>query len=75
MLSGSMEPYVPRGSLVVVIPEYPGLGDVGAYRLEEGGKTYVIVHRVVGLGDGFYAFKGGRLASRRDCLLGSWGAM
>jgi hypothetical protein len=53
-----MEPYVPRGSLVVVIPDHPGLGDVGAYRLEEGGKTYVLVHRVVGLGDGFYVFKG-----------------
>jgi signal peptidase I len=58
VVSGSMEPYVPRGSLVVVVPEHPGLGDVGAYRLEEGGKTYVIVHRVVGLGDGFYVFKG-----------------
>jgi signal peptidase I len=58
VVSGSMEPYVPRGSLVVVIPDHPGLGDVGAYRLEEGGKTYVIVHRVVGLGDGFYVFKG-----------------
>jgi hypothetical protein len=53
-----MEPYVPRGSLVVVVPEHPGLGDVGAYRLEEGGKTYVLVHRVVGLGEGFYIFKG-----------------
>jgi signal peptidase I len=58
VVSGSMEPYIPRGSLVIVLPEYPGLGDVGAYRLEEGGKTYVIVHRVVGLGDGFYVFKG-----------------
>jgi signal peptidase I len=58
VVSGSMEPYVPRGSLVVVIPDHPGLGDVGAYRLEEGGKTYVLVHRVVGLGDGFYVFKG-----------------
>jgi len=58
VVSGSMEPYVPRGSLVVVIPEHPGLGDVGAYKLEEGGKTYVIVHRVVGLGEGFYVFKG-----------------
>jgi signal peptidase I len=58
VVSGSMEPYVPRGSLVVVIPDHPRLGDVGAYRLEEGGKTYVIVHRVVGLGDGFYVFKG-----------------
>jgi signal peptidase I len=58
VVSGSMEPYVPRGSLVVVAPEQLGLGDVGAYRLEEGGKTYVIVHRVVGLGEGFYVFKG-----------------
>jgi signal peptidase I len=58
VVSGSMEPYIPRGSLVVVEASPPGLGDVGAYRLEEGGKTYVIVHRVVGLGDGFYVFKG-----------------
>jgi signal peptidase I len=58
VVSGSMEPYVPRGSLVVVVPEQLGLGDVGAYRLEEGGKTYVIVHRVVGLGESFYVFKG-----------------
>jgi signal peptidase I len=58
VVSGSMEPYVPRGSVVVVAPEQLGLGDVGAYRLEEGGKTYVIVHRVVGLGEGFYVFKG-----------------
>jgi len=58
VVSGSMEPYVPRGSLVVVIPEQLGLGDVGAYRLEEAGRSYVIVHRVVGLGESFYVFKG-----------------
>ncbi len=58
VVSGSMEPYVPRGSLVVVEPTPPLLGDIGAYRLEEGGRSYVIVHRVVGMGEGFYVFKG-----------------
>jgi len=58
VVSGSMEPYVSRGSLVVVEPSPPTLGDVGAYRLELGGGSYVIVHRVVGVGDGFYAFRG-----------------
>jgi signal peptidase len=58
VVSGSMEPYIPRGSLVVVEASPPGLGDVGAYRLEAGGRVYVLVHRVVGVGDGFYVFKG-----------------
>ena len=58
VVSGSMEPFVPRGSLVVVEPGRPELGDVGAYMLELGGGSYVIVHRVVGVGDGFYAFRG-----------------
>ncbi len=58
VVSGSMEPDLPRGSLVLVEAVPPTLGEVGAYRLEAGGKTYVMVHRVVGVGDGFYVFRG-----------------
>ncbi len=58
VLTGSMEPYVPRGSLVVVENTQPALGDIAAYRVEANGRSYVIVHRVVGVGDGYYVFRG-----------------
>jgi hypothetical protein len=53
-----MEPDIPRGSLVVVEAVPPMLGEAAAYRIEVDGRSYVLIHRVVGMGDGQYTFKG-----------------
>jgi signal peptidase len=58
VVSGSMEPDIPRGSLVVVEAVPPMLGEAAAYRIEVDGRSYVLIHRVVGMGDGQYTFKG-----------------
>lgn len=52
ILTGSMEPQYPPGTLVVVQPaeaEDINLGDVITYQLESG-KAQVVTHRVVGVG-------------------------
>lgn len=52
VLTGSMEPLYPPGTLVVVKPAEPAeinLGDVITYQLESG-KPDVVTHRVVGVG-------------------------
>ena len=52
ILTGSMQPDLPPGSLVVVRPVEPdeiGLGDVVTYQLRSGEPT-VVTHRVVGVG-------------------------
>jgi len=58
VVSGSMEPNVPMGSLVVLWRgEQPSIGDVAAYVLEVQGRRYVILHRVTGITeDGRYVF-------------------
>ncbi len=58
VVSGSMEPNVPMGSLVVLRRgEPPSVGDVAAYVLEVQGRRYVILHRVTGFSsDGRYVF-------------------
>lgn len=51
VLTGSMEPGMPPGTLVVVKPvdaDDIGIGDVVTYQLESG-KTTVVTHRVVGV--------------------------
>ncbi len=51
VLTSSMEPEYPPGTLVVVRPvpiEEIGIGDVITYQLESGEPT-VVTHRVVGL--------------------------
>jgi signal peptidase len=57
VVSGSMEPDIPRGSLVVVEAVPPVLGEAAAYRLEVDGRTYVLIHRVVGVRDGGYELR------------------
>ena len=52
VLTGSMQPDLPPGTLAVVRPvsiDEIGLGDVITYQLESGEPT-VVTHRVVGLG-------------------------
>lgn len=52
VLTGSMEPGLPPGTLVVVRPVQPeqlGVGDVITYQLRSGEPT-VVTHRVVGVG-------------------------
>jgi signal peptidase len=58
VVSGSMEPNVPLGSLVLLSRgEPPSMGDVAAYILEAQGRKYVILHRITGItGDGKYLF-------------------
>lgn len=58
VVTGSMEPDIPRGSLAVVEAAPPSLGEAGAYRLEADGRSYVMIHRVVGIEGGRYLFKG-----------------
>lgn len=51
VLTGSMEPGMPPGTLVVVKPvdaDDIGIGDVVTYQLESG-KTTIVTHRVVGV--------------------------
>ncbi len=63
VVTGSMEPYVPRGSIVVVRKVYSpgevGLGDVVAYRVGD----YKILHRVVGFADEGVVAKGDAVAN------------
>lgn len=58
VVSGSMEPNVPLGSLAILVRgEPPEVGDVAAYLLEVQGRRYVILHRVTGVTeDGRYLF-------------------
>jgi signal peptidase len=58
VVSGSMEPNVPVGSLVLLSRgEPPSIGDVAAYVLEVQGRRYVLLHRVTGISsDGRYVF-------------------
>lgn len=53
--TGSMEPELPAGSVVVVDPyEKPKLGDIFAY--EGHGST--VIHRIIGIENGSYIFQG-----------------
>jgi len=59
-LTDSMEPAVPRYSLVLTAPPWlvePGVGDVVLYRLELAG-TYLVLHRVVGATERGFVTKG-----------------
>ncbi|MEM2233425.1 MAG: signal peptidase I [Nitrososphaerota archaeon] len=58
VVSGSMEPNVPIGSIVLLARgDKPSVGDVAAYLLEVQGRRYVILHRVTGVTeDGRYVF-------------------
>ncbi len=50
VLTGSMRPHYPPGTLVVVKPEDSyGIGDVVTYQLESG-KATVVTHRIVSVG-------------------------
>lgn len=58
IVSPSMEPLIPVGSLVVVSASEPvEVGDVVAYKLDVGGRSYTLVHRVVGVENGHYAVR------------------
>ncbi|MEM3397466.1 MAG: signal peptidase I [Nitrososphaerota archaeon] len=58
IVSPSMEPAVPVGSLVIVSKTEPiEVGDVVAYELEVLGRKYTVVHRVVDVEDGVYMVK------------------
>lgn len=55
IVSPSMEPLLPVGSLVLVSRSEPiGLGDIIAYNMMVEERSYTIVHRVVGVEDGYY---------------------
>ena len=58
VLSGSMEPTVPTGSMLWINTNdrYVEVGDIAAYELPDGG-AYV-THRIVGTKEGNYVFKG-----------------
>ncbi len=58
IVSPSMEPLIPVGSLVVVSRSEPvGIGDIVAYRLDVIGRSYTLVHRVVDVKDGYYTIR------------------
>lgn len=51
VLTSSMEPTIPKGSLVMTVPKWlrePKVGDVILFKVQLGNGTYKIVHRVVG---------------------------
>lgn len=64
VLTGSMTPTIPAGSMILVRPVDPGtlqVGDIATYQEQEGVDTY-ITHRVVGVreraGETRYVFQG-----------------
>ena len=62
ILTDSMEPVIPAGSWVVGVPargEEIAVGDVAAYRKENGTKLQpIIIHRVVGITESGFIFQG-----------------
>ena len=62
ILTDSMEPDIPAGSWVVCVPacgEEIAVGDVAAYRKENGTKLQpIIIHRVVGITESGFIFQG-----------------
>lgn len=62
ILTDSMEPVIPAGSWVVGVPargEETAVGDVAAYRKENGTKLQpLIIHRVVGITESGFIFQG-----------------
>jgi len=53
-LTDSMEPAVPRGSLVITAPPWltgVGEGYIALFKLKLGENEYMILHRVVSIGD------------------------
>ena len=62
ILTDSMEPVIPAGSWVVGVPargKEIALGDVAAYRKENGTKLQpLIIHRVVGITESGFIFQG-----------------
>jgi signal peptidase len=71
VVSGSMEPNVPLGSLVLLRRgEPPSIGDVAAYVLEVQGRRYVLLHRVTGISsDGRYVFSADAVPSNSITLV------
>jgi len=57
-LSDSMEPVIPRGSLVVTAPTWilsPKVNDTVLYEVRVGNHSFPVLHRAIGLsGEGFY---------------------
>jgi len=57
-LSDSMEPVIPRGSLVVTAPTWilsPKVNDTILFEVEVGNHSFPVLHRAIGLsGEGFY---------------------
>ena len=62
ILTDSMEPVIPAGSWVVGVPargKEIALGDVAAYRKENGTKLQpIIIHRVAGITESGFIFQG-----------------
>lgn len=62
ILTDSMEPAIPAGSWVVGVPtrgEETAVGDVAAYRKENGTKLQpLVIHRVVGITESGFIFQG-----------------
>ena len=62
ILTDSMEPDIPAGSWVVCVPacgEEIAVGDVAAYRKENGTKLQpIIIHRVAGITESGFIFQG-----------------
>ncbi|MEM1676422.1 MAG: signal peptidase I, partial [Nitrososphaerota archaeon] len=58
IVSPSMEPSLPVGSLIIVsLTEPIEVGDIVAYELEVSGRSYTLVHRVVDIRDNVYLIK------------------
>ncbi len=58
IVSPSMEPLIPVGSLVIVSSSEPmSIGDIVAYKLDVIGRSYTLVHRVVDVKDGYYVIR------------------
>ena len=58
IVSPSMEPLIPVGSLIIVSLSEPiDIGDVVAYKLDVIGRSYTLVHRVVDVKDGYYVIR------------------
>ena len=61
VLTDSMSPTIPPYSIVFTVPPsllQPSNGSIVLYRLVLGNYSFYILHRIVGVGDGFYVTKG-----------------
>lgn len=75
ILTGSMEPVIPAGSWVVAVPvraEEIAVGDVAAYRKENGTKLHpLIIHRVVEITERGFIFQGDNNALPDSRIVGA----